>query len=136
MVGGDVSTGGPVGSGSAFVVVPGVSFFALRCRSMNHWSPNETTAASATSPSTTSRILSVRLLLSATVTARIERGPAELTGAGSTLRSTLRSLAGASAGFALSRALPAPAFGRSGLGFGAVATTAPSPSSAARAGFA
>jgi hypothetical protein len=69
------------------------------------------------------------------VTARIERGPAELTGAGSTLRST-RLLAGASAGFALARALSAPAFGRSGLGFGAVATTAPSPSSAARAGFA
>jgi hypothetical protein len=124
MVGGDVSTGGPVGSGSAEGALETLeaSVVELCFLEENHCSDSEITAARATRPSTTSRIPSVRFFFAAAaLTVRTERGPDAL----AALVSTFRPLGGPPLLISFSRGFASAAF--VGLGFGAVAATAPSP---------
>ena len=124
MVGGDVSTGGPVGSGSAEGALETLeaSVVELCFLEENHCSDSEITAARATRPSTTSRIPSVRFFFAAAaLTVRTERGPDAL----AALVSTFRPLGGPPLMMSFSRGFASAAF--AGLGFGAVAATAPSP---------
>jgi hypothetical protein len=91
----------------------------------NHCSDSEITAARATRPSTTSRIPSVRFFFAAAaLTVRTERGPDTLA-ALAALVSTFRPLGGPPLMMSFSRGFASAAF--AGLGFGAVAATAPSP---------